>query len=245
MTTIAAMPRVSPAPDGFTFGEPPVAYDLSTTATFTSAVVCFDFSGRVFDESVPIRLLHYEGGQWVDVTTSLNLETHTVCGTVTSFSPFVVAQPVGVAGTMRGRGEIVAGGGRYRFDFDARPPLHDRDKGRLELKVSHWNRRGRRLEFESTPVDTAFFWDGVAAGPRRGRADAGADSLLLRGYGKWNGVAGYSFEAFAQDRGAPGHAQDQFSITVKDAQGVVVATVGGRVDRGDIEAGGAKPKSKR
>ena len=37
-----------------------------------------------------MRLLHYEGGGWVDVTTSVSITE--VCGAVTSLSPFTVAK---------------------------------------------------------------------------------------------------------------------------------------------------------
>src|SRR5262249_437596 len=37
-----------------------------------------------------LRLFHYQGGAWVDVTTSLSTATSTICGSVTSFSPFAI-----------------------------------------------------------------------------------------------------------------------------------------------------------
>jgi hypothetical protein len=46
---------------------------------------------QFMDES-QLKLLHYENGAWVDITTSVDTTTNTVCGLTTSFSPFLVAQ---------------------------------------------------------------------------------------------------------------------------------------------------------
>jgi hypothetical protein len=41
-----------------------------------------------------LKLLHYQNGAWVDITSSgyPNTQTHMICGTTTSLSPFLVAQ---------------------------------------------------------------------------------------------------------------------------------------------------------
>jgi DNA-binding beta-propeller fold protein YncE len=81
-----------PLPAGFSLGTPPVYYEISTTAMFTGLVqVCISYNPAQF---VPpesnMRLLHDQGGTFVDVTTSLDTTNHVVCGQVTSFSPFTV-----------------------------------------------------------------------------------------------------------------------------------------------------------
>jgi hypothetical protein len=74
-------------PTGFEVGDPPMLYELSTTATFSGSVnVCFP-SGPPPAGTTP-HLLHYTGGAWVDVTTTFDPLTQTICGSVTSFSPF-------------------------------------------------------------------------------------------------------------------------------------------------------------
>ena len=62
-------------------------YDVVTTAQYTPPVtVCF------FGSFVPTdRLFHYEGSLWRDVTTTRTATQ--ICGSVTSLSPFVVAEP--------------------------------------------------------------------------------------------------------------------------------------------------------
>ncbi len=93
LTTVTTSPTGPAIPAGFQLGSPAVFYDLSTTATFTpSAQVCLSFANVTYPDPSALRLLHFEGGVWADVTTSLNLVTSTICGTVTSFSPFVIAE---------------------------------------------------------------------------------------------------------------------------------------------------------
>jgi uncharacterized repeat protein (TIGR03803 family)/probable HAF family extracellular repeat protein len=82
-------------PGNFAVGNPPVAYEIYTNATFTDATVCINYAGATFPGGMP-RLLHYEGGQWKDVTVSVDTVNQIVCGRVTSFSPFVVAAPAPV-----------------------------------------------------------------------------------------------------------------------------------------------------
>ncbi|MBX3055537.1 MAG: right-handed parallel beta-helix repeat-containing protein [Anaerolineae bacterium] len=63
-------------------------YDINTTAVFSGPiVVCLDYTPGSLPE--PVQLLHYEGGAWVDVTTSSSAGQ--VCGQVSSLSPFAVA----------------------------------------------------------------------------------------------------------------------------------------------------------
>jgi hypothetical protein len=37
--------------------------------------------------------MHFEGGVWVDVTTSLDTAANVICGRVTSLSPFAIVEP--------------------------------------------------------------------------------------------------------------------------------------------------------
>lgn len=79
-------------PAGFQLGTPPTYYDMSTTATYTPPViVCITYTAQYSNPS-SLRLLHYESGTWVDITTSNNTTTHTICGQANSLSPFVIAQ---------------------------------------------------------------------------------------------------------------------------------------------------------
>ena len=87
-------------PTGFQFGTPAVSYDVSTTATFTGPIqLCFTWQEGQFVNDNNVQLFHYENGAWQNVTTSLNAATQTVCGQVTSLSPFgVVEKSYGFSG---------------------------------------------------------------------------------------------------------------------------------------------------
>lgn len=93
-TTLASSSTGPVVPAGFSFGDPPVFYNLSTTALFSSAEVCFSYSPNSFNPPESgLRLLHYEGGVWVDTTLAGYPDTvnHRICGTSTTFSPFAIA----------------------------------------------------------------------------------------------------------------------------------------------------------
>jgi hypothetical protein len=70
-----------------------VYYELSTTASFDSAAVCIDYDESKVADEPALKLFHYENGAWVDVTTSLDTTNDVICGNVTSFSPFALAEP--------------------------------------------------------------------------------------------------------------------------------------------------------
>lgn len=94
-TTAAASPTPpgEGAPGGFQVGG--TFFEISTTATFTGPItVALRYEESEFegDES-NLRLLHYEGGQWTDVTVSVDTENNIIYGETTSLSPFFVGQP--------------------------------------------------------------------------------------------------------------------------------------------------------
>lgn len=96
-TTVAASTMTAeespPAPVGFQLGDPPTYYDIKTTATFSGEVtVCIDYSTIQFTDESQLKLLHYENGAWVDITTSVDAVNKQLCGLTKSFSPFLVAQ---------------------------------------------------------------------------------------------------------------------------------------------------------
>jgi hypothetical protein len=86
-TTAVLTTSVPPLPAGFQVGNPPAFYEISTTADFTFPItVCIGY-GALPPGTNPV-LLHYEGGQWIDVTTSFTVTPAKVCGSVGSLSPF-------------------------------------------------------------------------------------------------------------------------------------------------------------
>jgi Carboxypeptidase regulatory-like domain/Right handed beta helix region/WD40-like Beta Propeller Repeat len=81
-------------PNGYSFGTGFPAYEITTTASYTAPItVCLQVPGvttlAVFNA---LTLFHSEGGVFVDRTSSRNFATKTICASVNSLSPFVVAQ---------------------------------------------------------------------------------------------------------------------------------------------------------
>lgn len=101
VTTTVIPTGSTPPPSGFQVGSIPVFYNLATTASFSTAVVCFTYDPtQVPSPEGSLKLAHYDSSLdsngnvigWVDVTLpgSPDTTTHTICGQVSSFSPFVI-----------------------------------------------------------------------------------------------------------------------------------------------------------
>jgi len=83
----------STPPAGFQLGDPPIYYDLTTTAVFTPPIeVCIDYSGTSFTgPEDDLRLFHFEDPDWVDHTLlPVDTANKMICASVTSLSPFAV-----------------------------------------------------------------------------------------------------------------------------------------------------------
>ena len=82
-------------------------YDITTTASYTGYItICINYDESQVDNEVNLELLHYEDGAWVSVSTSLDTDTNTICGTVTSLSPFIVAEHTAIPGDLDGDGDV-------------------------------------------------------------------------------------------------------------------------------------------
>ena len=54
--------------------------------------VCINYSGVSYSDESSLKLFHFEGGVWVDRTTSLDTTLDIICADVASLSPFVVLE---------------------------------------------------------------------------------------------------------------------------------------------------------
>jgi hypothetical protein len=94
-TTVATGATGPPPPSGFKLTNPPVYFDIATTATFSGSVrVCLTWTeGQIANEN-RVRMFHHENAAWVDVTdpSSLNTMANTICGTAASLSPFALVE---------------------------------------------------------------------------------------------------------------------------------------------------------
>jgi sugar lactone lactonase YvrE len=92
-TTVTTSSAGPPSPNGFKLGQPPVYYNITTTAEFTGLVeVCLHWVEGQFKNEANLRLLHYTGTSWEDVTTSVDGAGNTICGLTTNLSPFAIAE---------------------------------------------------------------------------------------------------------------------------------------------------------
>ena len=93
ITTVTTSATGSALPQAFRLGKPPIYYEIQTTATYTGPIqICINYAGASFT-TTRLRLLHgTASGTWVNVTTSLDATHTTICGSVSSLSPFVVAE---------------------------------------------------------------------------------------------------------------------------------------------------------
>jgi hypothetical protein len=118
-----------------------------------------------FPNELDLKLLHFENGNWVDVTTTLDTVNDVICGQSTSLSPFAVFQaPVPVAIDilpgkfpntikLRGHGKVqTAIFGSASFDATtidaasltlAGASVRTKKKGRISATVKDVNRDGR------------------------------------------------------------------------------------------------------
>lgn len=74
----------------------PLYYEIQTTAGFVPPVgVCFTYDPALDPAPAcpfPMRLGHYDGASWVDVTTEWDCNAYLVCGEVNTLSPFALGQ---------------------------------------------------------------------------------------------------------------------------------------------------------
>jgi len=94
VTSLTTSSTGPPPPAGFKLGNPPTYFNLATTASFSGSVsVCINYSGIAFDNVNALRLMHFEGAGFVDVTFSLDTTAQVICGRTASLSPFVIVEP--------------------------------------------------------------------------------------------------------------------------------------------------------
>jgi hypothetical protein len=91
-TSLTTSDSAPEPPAGFQLGDPATYYEITTTASYAGLIdVCISYAGVSFSgPPEALRLMHYENDQWVDCTTVVDTQNQTVCGAVTSLSPFAI-----------------------------------------------------------------------------------------------------------------------------------------------------------
>ncbi len=100
-TAIAPLASPPALPGGFALGNS-IFYEIQTTALFDGTItVCLSYPNGAFAVPSLVRLLHFEHGSWVDVTSNAP-GSNPVCGEVSSLSPFAIAEELPPTLTMTG-----------------------------------------------------------------------------------------------------------------------------------------------
>ena len=96
MTTVTARDpaTMGQLPDGYFISTSGVGFDVTTTAAYLPPVdICFAVPAAT-DAAIfaSLAVLHSEGGELLDRTTTRNFGTKSICGRVNSLSPFAVVE---------------------------------------------------------------------------------------------------------------------------------------------------------
>lgn len=119
-TTVASSSSGTQPPSGFKLGNPPIYHNISTTAVFNPPVeVCISYDDTQFRQENNLKLTHFENGQWVNVTTSLDTVNNIICGNVSFFSEFALFEDLDV-------GYIVSQVEEFNLDKDIEQGLLDK-----------------------------------------------------------------------------------------------------------------------
>jgi hypothetical protein len=68
-------------------------FDIRTTAVYSGSIsICLPYDESVVGTEQNLKLMHWNGAAWEDVTTSLNTADNVICGSVSSLSVFAVME---------------------------------------------------------------------------------------------------------------------------------------------------------
>lgn len=83
-------------PTQFKLGNPPIYYDINTTAVYNPPVeVCFSYAGVSYQNENNLKLRHFDGINWLDITSPgyPDKVNKIICGSANSLSPFAITEP--------------------------------------------------------------------------------------------------------------------------------------------------------
>ena len=104
-----------PLPPANNYVSTGLAYDISTSALYSgNALVCFNL--RLINDPARVsshRVLHLENGVWVDRTRNRNFTARSLCASVPTLSPFVIADSnITPAASVTVSGRVTTSAGR-------------------------------------------------------------------------------------------------------------------------------------
>jgi hypothetical protein len=137
---------------------------------------------------------------------------------------------------MTGDGAITIGSVTHTFDFAVQENGSGADLSAISYQVKTV-RPGpdQQDRFVAMAVSGVTFYNIPGVTPGTSPA-SGVDTVTFTGTGRWNGHAGYTFDARATDAGEPGRGRDVFAITIRNPAGAVVASVDATLTSGNIDS---------
>lgn len=141
-TTVTINSMGPPPPTAFRLGTPPIFYDINTTASYAGSIeVCIQYDAASFSgPEQNLRLLYKPNGDWVDVTSSHDLDADTICGIVDTISLFAIAEEISLEGLRQLIVETVNQPGIQQsliVKVDAALRARDRDDSRVVARGLH------------------------------------------------------------------------------------------------------------
>jgi hypothetical protein len=100
--------------------DPNLFYDITTTAPHSGDIdVCITYNPAEIVGGIEsnLKLFHFDGSQWVDITTSLNTSTNQLCGKTDHLSPFIVAHKAFLCGDANHSGGVSISDAVYLIKF--------------------------------------------------------------------------------------------------------------------------------
>lgn len=233
------------------------ADDKSKTQGEANPPLTASFTGFVNGQTLATSGVTGEPGLSTTATTSsaagaypITTDIGTLASTNYAFSPaagtLTVTASAASDGATHGTGHLELSGKHHHFVFGALS-WHGRTYGRFE----YWTTGGGSCASAEHDYDRDSARDGnhdadygrahsaaqnrfVATGVTQ-VTFPGRNAAIFSGTGKWNGVAGYTFEVRAADKGKPGRGLDTFSLVIRLGT-TVVASVNGTINGGNIQA---------
>jgi alpha-tubulin suppressor-like RCC1 family protein len=179
----------------------------------------------------PVQPQSYDASTKCVTMTLRSSGTSPTIGQLTGTYFAAVATAAITPGAMEGGGSVKNGGTRTWFGLDVKEKANGADRGWVRIQA---RTKGQMDRFVSDALTAVIFADDPASTP--GKKKSGEDSVLVSGTGRFNGLAGYTFDARAVDGGEPGRNRDQVSIVVRSPLGAVVLTLDATLDAGNIQS---------
>ncbi len=121
-TSVAVSASGPNPPAGFEIvpSNPEAYYNLTTTAPFAGVIeICINYdSAQVApgNES-DLKLFHYNGSSWDDITTVIDETNNVICGETTTLSPFIVTRPGYICGDADGTAIVTISDAVYLISY--------------------------------------------------------------------------------------------------------------------------------